>query len=57
MNKPLSRGMSPLPTMKLNPDIKDISSFDFEDFTLETNIFINNNKWMTKARAQDAFSL
>ncbi len=49
--------MSPLPTMKLNPDIKDISSFDFEDFTLETNIFINNNKWMTKARAQDAFSL
>lgn len=31
----LSREPFPLPTMKLNPSIKDIFSFKFEDFTLE----------------------
>ena len=31
----LSRTPKSLPTMKLNPEIKDIFSFSFEDFTLE----------------------
>ena len=31
----LSREPYPLPTMKLNPDVKDIFSFEFSDFTLE----------------------
>lgn len=30
----LSRSVFPLPTMKLNPDVKDIFSFKIEDFTL-----------------------
>ncbi len=31
----LSREPYPLPTMKLNPEVKDLFSFEFEDFTLE----------------------
>lgn len=35
VHKQLERTAKALPTMKLNPDIKDIFDFDFEDFTLE----------------------
>ena len=35
VNKQLKRIPKALPTMKINPQIKDIFSFDFEDFTLE----------------------
>ena len=35
VKKQLSRTPKSLPTMKLNPEIKDIFSFSFEDFTLE----------------------
>ena len=35
VNRQLSRETRPLPTMQLNPEIKDIFDFDFEDFTLE----------------------
>jgi len=35
VNLQLSRECRPLPNMKLNPDIKDIFSFTFSDFTLE----------------------
>jgi thymidylate synthase len=31
----LSRDIRPLPTMKINPEVKDIFGFTFEDFTLE----------------------
>lgn len=31
----LTRTPYPLPTMKINPDVKDIFSFSYEDFTLE----------------------
>ena len=31
----LSRTPRPLPTMKLNPNVKDILGFEYEDFTLE----------------------
>jgi len=31
----LSRKPRPLPTMKLNPEIKSILDFTFDDFTLE----------------------
>ena len=31
----LSRGPKPLPTMLINPDVKDIFGFRYEDFTLE----------------------
>lgn len=35
VEKQLSRTPKTLPTMKLNPEIKDIFSFKYEDFTLE----------------------
>jgi thymidylate synthase len=35
VNLQLSRKPFPLPTMKLNPEVKDIFSFQFEDFNLE----------------------
>jgi thymidylate synthase len=31
----LSRDERALPTMRINPDVKDIFSFKYEDFTLE----------------------
>ena len=31
----LSRDIRPLPSMRINPDVKDILAFRFEDFTLE----------------------
>ena len=35
----LSREPYPLPTMRINPAVKDIFSFDFDDFTLENYRF------------------
>jgi thymidylate synthase len=35
----LSRTPFPLPTMKLNPDVKDIEAFTYEDFSLENYQF------------------
>lgn len=36
----LTRAPHPLPTMRLNPDVKEITDFRYEDFTLE-----NYNPW------------
>ena len=38
-NLQLSRSSFPLPKMKINPDVKDIFSFQFSDFTLENYQF------------------
>ncbi|MDE3143519.1 MAG: thymidylate synthase [Bacteroidota bacterium] len=35
----LSRALYPLPTMKINPDVKNIFDFKYEDFTLENYQF------------------
>jgi len=35
VEKQLSREIRPLPTMKINPKIKDLFAFDFEDFELQ----------------------
>jgi thymidylate synthase len=35
VNEQLSRDLRPLPQMKINPNVTDIFSFQFEDFTLE----------------------
>lgn len=35
VQRQLSREPRPLPTMKFNPEVKDLFAFDFEDFTLE----------------------
>lgn len=35
VNMQLQREPYPLPTMRINPDVKDIFSFQYEDFTLE----------------------
>lgn len=34
-NLQLTRDPRPLPTMRLNPEVKDIFGFDYDDFTLE----------------------
>ncbi len=31
----LTREPRPLPTMRINPDVKSIDDFEFEDFTIE----------------------
>ena len=31
----ITREPLPLPTMKMNPDVKDIFEFQYEDFTIE----------------------
>ncbi|MGB0720438.1 MAG: thymidylate synthase, partial [Bdellovibrionales bacterium] len=34
-NEQLSRAPFPLPTMAINPEVKDIFDFTFDDFTLQ----------------------
>jgi thymidylate synthase len=35
VNEQLSREPRPFPTMKINPEVKDLFDFKYEDFTLE----------------------
>jgi thymidylate synthase len=36
LNEQLQREPRSLPTMRINPEVKDIFGFKFEDFTLES---------------------
>ena len=40
----LSRDFRKLPTMKINPEVKDLFAFKFEDFELEAMIRIRTSK-------------
>ena len=52
----LTREPKKLPTMAINPDVKDIFSFKFEDFSLENydahpHIYLSQRKWRLRHRS------